>query len=354
MVCRIVILIYKQLKEMDEIHDMQNQEMPNEQEIEEIRQVLTRRFIPKPDIDEAWDNCLRRIGKPTRRTVKMRWMTAAAVTAAAAVVALFVFVKGNKVEQDTAAADVLFAAVTSADNVTVSTAEGDKKVDDQKPLKFSDKQTKVEDITVTTPRGKDMTLELPDGTKAWLNADTKLTFPSQFTGNSREVKLVGEAYFEVTHDKAHPFIVSTERLVTKVLGTSFDVRAYTGSQPSVVLIEGSVQVSTPGVVKATRMKPGELATLSTSGAIDIAEVDTYPYTQWRDGFFYFNNVDAREILKEIGRWYNVSIVVESPEKLSRRLHFVAERDSNLRTTMQHLNGLGNIEVELKEKTIVVR
>lgn len=341
---------------MDDIHDILNQEMPTEQEVKDLRKALTRRFVPKPDVDEAWDDCLRRIGKATRRTVRLRFIGSAIAAAVAAVALLLVLVKGNGGEQANAEADnLLFAAVTAPSNVTVSTANGDKAVDDQKPLSFSElSRTKVENVTVTTPRGKDMTVELPDGTKVWLNTDSKLTFPSQFVGSKREVRLEGEAYFEVTHDKAHPFIVNTERLVTQVLGTSFNVRAYSGSQPSVVLVEGSVKVSSIGASKSLTMKSGELALLSSSGAIDVSSVDTYPYTQWREGFFYFNNVDAREILKEIGRWYNVSIVVESPEKLTRRLHFVAERDSSLRTTMAHLNGLGGLEIELREHTIVVK
>lgn len=342
------------MDQMDDIHNIQNQEMPTEQEINYLKKVLTRRFVPMPDVDEAWDGMMRQIGKPKRRTIKMRYM-GAAIAIAVALISVLVMVNDGQTG-DADADKLLFAAVTTSDNVIVTTSDGDVKVDDQKPLSFSEKPKKsvVESVTVTTPRGKDMALELPDGTKVWLNADTHLTFPSQFVGERREVRLEGEAYFEVRHDKSHPFIVHTEHFATRVLGTSFDVRAYSGSTPCVVLVEGSVSVSSPVARKNTLLKPGELAKLSASGDIGISEIDTYPLTQWREGFFYFNNVEAREILKEIGRWYNVSIIVDSPEKLSRRLHFVAERDSSLRSVMSHLNGLGNLDIELREHTIIVR
>lgn len=343
---------------MDETYDINSTEMPTEQEIADLKKALARRRVPQPDIDEAWDDCLRRMGQRARRRSKLRYVAFAAAAAAAAVLLLVVLLRGRVEEEGPKASDdgMFFAAVESSADVTVTSSDGDKAVDGRGPLSFRQQQklSKVETVTVATPRGKAQTLVLPDGTKVWLNAETKLTFPSQFVSGRREVKLSGEAFFEVKPDKARPFIVSTGQLDAKVLGTSFNVRAYAGSLPCVVLVEGSVSVSSPASGDVEKMKPGELARLSASGGISLASVDVYPHVQWREGFFYFNNVEAREILKEIGRWYNVSIVVESPEKLSRRIHFVAERDSSLHSTLSHLNGLGDLEVELLHNKIVVK
>ncbi|PZU09502.1 MAG: hypothetical protein DI622_16460, partial [Chryseobacterium sp.] len=132
-----------------------------------------------------------------------------------------------------------------------------------------------------TPNGGTYAINLPDGTKVWLNAGSELEYPLHFTENTREVKLKGEGYFDVAHDKAHPFIVNTDIQRIKVLGTSFNVRAYTDKQAT-TLVTGKVSVNTIGNNSETKIVPGEQA-LVGNGKVEVSKVDVSDFTTWKDG-----------------------------------------------------------------------
>ena len=129
-----------------------------------------------------------------------------------------------------------------------------------------------EKLTVSTPLGKDYYVVLPDGTKVWLNADTELIFPTHFTGVRREVRLQGEAYFEVAKDKAHPFVVYNNLFSTTVLGTKFNMRTYRQSAASVVLVEGKVTVESKKSKTIQTIVPGQKAQLTSSGQFEVQHV----------------------------------------------------------------------------------
>lgn len=201
--------------------------------------------------------------------------------------------------------------------------------------------------TVRTPRGKAYTVVLPDGTRAILNADSKLLFPSRFTGENREVQLIGEAYFDVKKDAAHPFIVKTEKVVTRVLGTEFNLTAYPESDVSVTLISGSVVVNDD-----VTLKPGENATLDGEEC-KVTTVDTEYYTQWKDGYFYFDNVPLIDVVRELGRWYNINIQINDNSLMSYRLHFIADRNANIEQVVQNLNELSFLSVEKQGNRLIL-
>ncbi len=211
-----------------------------------------------------------------------------------------------------------------------------------------------EKLTVSTPLGKDYYVVLPDGTKVWLNADTELIFPTHFTGARREVRLQGEAYFEVAKDKAHPFVVYNNMFSTTVLGTKFNMRTYSQSAASVVLVEGKVTVESKKSKTIQTIVPGEKAQLTSSGQFEVRHVDTYAYVQWKDGYFYFNNVPLVEIMQELGRWYNVDIVIENPKMMHTRLHFVADRSHGLSEALQNLNTIGDVHATMNGNKVIVK
>lgn len=164
--------------------------------------------------------------------------------------------------------------------------------------------------TITTPRGGQYQIQLPDGTKVWLNAASSLHFPTVFTGNERDVTLTGEGYFEVAHNAAKPFHVITGSTQVEVLGTHFNIMAYPDEAViKTTLLEGSVKVSSAS--NTTLLKPGQQANVNKSGTIRlIPNADTEEAIGWKDGLFKLNQTDIPEIMRQVARWYDVEIIYE--------------------------------------------
>ncbi|MGJ5642395.1 FecR domain-containing protein [Formosa sp. S-31] len=164
--------------------------------------------------------------------------------------------------------------------------------------------------TLRIPRGGEYQLVLSDGTKVWLNSDTELTYEVPFTGEARQVSLKGEAFFEVAPNKDMPFIVSTGEQKVQVLGTKFNVSAYS-DKPVIetTLVEGKVSVEDTLSHDALTLAPNEQAILDLKTAgLEKHKVDVYPYTAWKDGRFVFNNVPLETLLEKMSKWYNVEVV----------------------------------------------
>jgi len=162
---------------------------------------------------------------------------------------------------------------------------------------------------VETPRGGQYALTLPDGTQVWLNAQSSIRFPTAFTGATREVTVTGEAFFKVAKDKAHPFRVTAAGTTIEDLGTEFNIQAYTDeSSLQATLVEGAVRVS-KGNERAD-LQPGQQVSV-TSSIGKISNVDTEPFTAWKDGLFEFNSADIETIMRALGRWYDVDIKYEA-------------------------------------------
>ena len=167
---------------------------------------------------------------------------------------------------------------------------------------------------IKVPRGIKKRVVLPDNTTVWLNAESTLKYPQHF-GKTRTVYLTGEAYFEVTKDAKHPFIVSTPEVKVKVLGTGFDVSAYPeDKQVKTTLVHGKVmvyQVNGDGLVmKKAILLPGEQSVFWVAGkTFSVKKVNTNNYTAWRNGKLIFKDTPLSEVIKQIDRWYNVKTFV---------------------------------------------
>ncbi|OQP63954.1 hypothetical protein A3860_21255 [Niastella vici] len=165
--------------------------------------------------------------------------------------------------------------------------------------------------TVSTPRGGQYQITLPDGTGVWLNSASSITFPTQFSGNERKVKITGEAYFEVTSHLSKgiktKFIVDAEGTSITVLGTHFNVNAYTDEEAiKATLIEGSIKVNKGGLT--TMIKPGEQFRYSNGATnYEVLRPDLEEVLAWKNGKFIFRNTGAITILRQISRWYDVDI-----------------------------------------------
>ncbi|MBL7735372.1 MAG: FecR family protein [Chitinophagaceae bacterium] len=153
---------------------------------------------------------------------------------------------------------------------------------------------------MSTPRGGQYRLSLPDGTRVWLNASSSITYPTAFHGKERKVSMTGEAYFEVARNETKPFYVEVNNITVEVLGTHFNINAYPDEQQvTTTLLEGSVKIN------ASFLKPGQAW---TNGVIRNA--DTEQAVAWKNGYFNFNRVGLPAVMRQISRWYDVDVVYE--------------------------------------------
>lgn len=162
---------------------------------------------------------------------------------------------------------------------------------------------------IETPRGGEYMVMLPDGTKVWLNAASKLKYPAAFAGNERTVELQGEAYFEVASNKKMPFRVKTNLQSVEVLGTHFNINSYSDeSSIRTTLLEGSVKVSLGNQRAARFLKAGEQSSVRSGvSSIGVTAVNVEEIVAWKNGYFLFNNEDIESVMRKISRWYNVDI-----------------------------------------------
>ena len=225
---------------------------------------------------------------------------------------------------------------------------GDEELDYQQTIR----ETEIH--TLTTPRCGAYQLRLADGTQVWLNAESRLKYPSRFTGEQRVVELEGEGYFKVTPDSKRPFIVKSGNITTEVLGTEFNVRTYVSDDSHVTLLKGSVKVKNVSSSSEVVIRPGEDAHLQGDGTFDVREVDTDNYYLWTEGYFYFDNETVVEIMRELGRWYNIRVEFENPQAMNYRLHFLAERDQKIEEVLQLLNMLGKVQATYENNKISVK
>ncbi|WP_298734311.1 FecR domain-containing protein [uncultured Chitinophaga sp.] len=164
--------------------------------------------------------------------------------------------------------------------------------------------------TINIPRGGQYTVTLSDGTKVWLNSESSLTYPVVFGGAERKVILKGEAYFEVSKNEQKPFIAETDHATVHVLGTQFNINAYHDEKDvKVTLQEGSVRLSSEA--DKTLLTPGEQGIVSLSHtAIEKKKVNMNQVMAWKNGYFIFRNNTIQDIMRQIGRWYDVEVVYE--------------------------------------------
>ncbi len=206
--------------------------------------------------------------------------------------------------------------------------------------------------TLTIPRGGKYRLTLPDGTKVWLNSASSLTFPTRFVGKERKVTLTGEAYFEVAKDAKRPFRVSAGKTQIDVLGTHFNVNAYT-DEPSIkaTLLEGSIRV-TNGSAK-TVLHPGQQAVMiRDKTGINVAAVNTKEVLAWKNDYFSFYRTSIYEIMRQISRWYDVDVRFE--DSLNVFLNGNISREVNASEVFKMLELTGELKFVIHGNNVIVK
>lgn len=210
--------------------------------------------------------------------------------------------------------------------------------------------------TLMIPKGGKFSLELSDGTKVWINSDTRLEYPVAFSAEERVVSLSGEAYFEVTHDASKPFVVISNEQRLKVLGTSFNITSYEEtSEVLTTLVEGSVSVQVGDELASKVLVPGMQSSFDVkSGRISTQMVDVDLFVSWKDGWFVFDNQSLEDILGTLARWYNAELFFVNSEAKEMKFTGEIERHEKIENIISLIEKTNAVKIEIKDRTIIVR
>jgi transmembrane sensor len=206
--------------------------------------------------------------------------------------------------------------------------------------------------TLTTPKGGEYQVVLPDGTKVWLNSASSIKYPTAFTGNERRVDLTGEAYFEVAKNKDKPFYVSIHNVEIRVLGTHFNIAAYSDDNDiTTTLLEGSVQVKSKSNLSVIR--PGYQAIVNNNtDFIKVKEANMEKVMAWKNGYFKFDDEDISDIMKKVSRWYDVDVEYRGNFN-NMKFGGSHYRYKSINELLVHLEQIGKIHFKVAGRRIIV-
>ena len=258
----------------------------------------------------------------------LTWITASVAVAAS--LFLFIFRSSQEISQPTEFSMELFSEVSSPKQVEQTLSDGY--------------------CVVSTPAATTTLVTLSDGTRVMLNANSMLEYPASFDdAEVREVRLKGEAHFEVTKNPHRPFVVKAGEMQTQVLGTIFDVKAYRKDAPKVTLMEGKVKVSNADT--EVEMRPGQTATLQADKIV-VSKASSSA-SDWLEGDFDMDQVTLAEAMSDIGAWYNKTVVFQSQANMDKLIHFRFSRRASLQEIITALNEMGVAKVRMEKGKIMV-
>lgn len=315
------------------------------------------------------------------RPVKFRWFNARTVMSAAAMLAVistgfYFFYLKKAGTASTYANDVnpgsTKAVLTLADGsrITLDAAKNGK-LAEQSGVTISKSAdgklvysvSKIQDNaqnadaynTVETPNGGEYQINLPDGTKVWLNAGSVLKYPASFAASKeRRVILKGEAYFEVAHDRNSPFLVVTDKQVVQVLGTHFNVNAYTNEPDTkTTLLEGSVavRISQTNGAKEMQLTPGQQSRVGKN--TEVVAVDTETAVAWKNGDFVLKDEDFRATMRKIARWYDVDVIYDESAPDDLALGGWVSREKHISAILKVMESTGKVHFKVQGRRITV-
>lgn len=204
--------------------------------------------------------------------------------------------------------------------------------------------------TLEVPRGGEYILTLSDGSTIWLNSESSLTYPIVFTGDSREVTLRGEAYFEVQKDNIRPFIVHSDKMDVRVLGTQFNMKTYPEEEQHTTLVTGAVELKSGN--QKVCLRPGEQGKLSNN-QLEIHHVDVENFIAWKNGEFNFKACRLENIFNELARWYDLEPCFYDQEVRDYVFTAWFKRSSSIEEVISILEKTKNIKIKLSGRTIII-
>lgn len=367
-------------KELDEwLQSKSNQSLFDR--LSDKNKILKKSFdYDQYEVDKAWNKFEKKLDAKFEKKINKKasfnyrtWLAYASVIVLPIALALFVYIEAPKysdlvVQQQIIPPGESNAIIYLADgshvnlkNDTSSVIKGKDNLVVEKEnnvLKVNADNLKTQDLSrmnkIVTPVSGEYQLVLPDGTKVWLNADSYLEFPSKFSSKYRKVIAKGELYFDVASNKDWPFIVESNGMELKVLGTEFNLRSYTDEENIVsTLVEGSVEIrNTKG--DALLLSPGRKAILNrTDLSMSEDKADIKAITAWKNGKFIFEDERIEEIMHYMSRWYEINVFFDSPEVKRKRFSLDIPRYATVNEILDLLEATGEISFEVNNKIIRV-
>ncbi|WGQ11178.1 FecR domain-containing protein [Pedobacter gandavensis] len=210
--------------------------------------------------------------------------------------------------------------------------------------------------TLSTAKSQTYGIQLPDGTKVWLNAASVLKYPASFAKlKNRAVELTGEAYFEVAKDPRHPFVVKTATQEVEVLGTHFNINSYTDENSTrTTLLEGAVKVSLVNGILSKVIKPGE-EVLNIQQQLQVRPANLKDAVAWKTGYFRFNNESLESIMRQVSRWYDVDVVYSGNRNELAALTFwgIVSKEKNVSEVLKMIERAEQVKFSINGRTITV-
>ena len=279
--------------------------------------------LSKSEDERLYQRILTNIHRKRMRRRKAYWSAAAGI---ALLIASSLFIKLQYIDQPVQKMEAIIGQTMPSNDILLISGEKVVELKQNAQITLNEghisviEESNVSEMPLSenemnkliVPAGKRTSLELPDGTKIWLNSGTELDFPSKFTGSTREISVKGEIYIEAVKDENRPFIVKTALIEVKVLGTDFNVNAYPQEQKTeVALVSGLVHV-TGANRQVTVLQPNHVVEIDHNTEQQLVrQVDITDYTCWKEGFLQFQNEKLEVILRRIERYYDIPIIIET-------------------------------------------
>ena len=326
------------------------------------------------DIEREWRAFQ---GRLPRRRVARAWWWASGVAAAAVVVwGMFMWLPSPRVEKPVEVArsagesvkeykarlilddgravelvDTMRQVIAVSDGAEATTSgvsltyeAKDSLVEASEPVRYN---------TLVVPRGGEFELVLADGTRVWMNSDSKLIYPVTFRGSTREVRMEGEVCFSVARNERQPFVVHAGDAAVRVLGTFFNVEAYPDEEEmTTTLVEGRVSVSVGK--DAEVLTPNQQAVVREKGGIEVRTVDANAVVSWVRGVCYFSETSLEEIMDKLARWYNVEVFFADASAKAAHFSLEIERYEDVSTILSKIEKTGRVRFEVNGRTVIVR
>ena len=378
---RIVWLLYKRItgaltpEEKEELEEWRTASPINEESYRRLIDVgfLEQEFRRLSLVDAArpLQDMQARIRQDARPHRVLRWMSALAVAASLASVFFVGYFWDRAFDSAPAEpaglsalpripAGTTQATLTLADGASIpldgDTSRNARLIAARQPVEEA-RPVEEQINRLATPRGGEFRIMLEDSTEVWLNAESQLVYPENFTGDERRVAVSGEAYFKVAKDSLRPFYVESGGMEVRVYGTEFNVTAYGGEPVRTTLVEGKVGLKGKGrgAGEEVALRPGQMAEYDAeSGKMSVRDVDTFAYTAWKSGKFAFEEETIEEIMERLLRWYDMEVFYQNEEVKWQVFSGVITRYAEVRDILHLIECTATVHFDVKGNTVIVK
>lgn len=319
----------------------------------------------QPDRNKIWWQVQTFI-KNKRKKKRIRWSIAATIITSIISIGLWKYLTTEKTTFHSLSSDSKEVQLIMADGSTINIGKitqdtliqsttNQIKISPQGELAYSGDSPKGQLLyhTIYVPRGNEYHMVLSEQTEIWLNSESELRFPINFEGHERKVYLKGEAFFKVTKDTLRPFRVNTGKMEIEVLGTSFDIKAYQGTDPLAILVQGSIQVKDSATGKTCILSPGYQAILRNN-QLDTCRINTEEATAWKEGRFVFRDMPLAQLTQELERWFDIEIFFENNHLREHRFTGVIKRYNKIEDIGALIEETANVKFHIQGRNVIIQ